>query len=394
MFQSIALSRSADPTFPLASRNLGGDGFRHPLGLNESQAAPPEGVIRAMMDVARDANFYPDPTAGELRAALAERLAVPADRIVVGAGSEELIFTLALATGEAGRSIVYCDPCFPSYHRAVALTSAEPRKVRIRDDGADNVDGLIRALDGSTSMVVATTPSNPGGVMLSAADLEKLADAVPGGVLLVVDEAYHEYAVQAGGPDALEILRRKDRHWAILRTFSKAYGLAGMRVGYALTSSREVATALLKASPTFNVSRIAQAAAVACLKEEEAMRHAVERTAEQRERLKRWCATNGLPAFDSVTNFVSIELATESVVVAAALAEKGIMSSPWRHPAFANVIRLGIGRADATRATVEALALYVTRNLDVPRDPAGTLAARRFGEDVTRAAATAAHPAP
>lgn len=366
MFEDLAICRADELAVPLASRSLRGMGLRYPLGLNEAQSPPPDGVLRAMEEASRFANYYPDPTSRELRIGLGERLALAADRIVIGAGSEELIFTLALIAGDPGRSIVHCDPCFPSYRRAVALTGASPRRVRIREDGAENIDGVLEAIDGSTSMVVVTTPSNPAGVMLAADDLERLVDGVPAGTLLVVDEAYHEYAIQAGGPDALAILRRhEDRHWVILRTFSKAYGLAGVRVGYALASSQAVAGALLKAAPTFNVSRVAQAAAVACLEEEAAMWRAVERTGEERERLKRWCARHDLPAFDSVTNFVSLELPIDAVSAAAVLHQRGIASSPWRHPEFAGVLRIGIGCANATRATIEALALCSTNDREV-----------------------------
>ena len=355
---SASVAKLATPMFPPVSRDLLGNGVRHPLGLNESQSGPPERVLEAMIAASRHANFYPDPTAGELRAALSARLGLSAECVVVGAGSEELILTLARITGEVGKSIAYCEPCFPSYHGAVAVTAAEPRKVLIRTDGAEDVEGLLRAIDSTTSMVVAATPSNPGGVMLSAEDIEALAGRVPDDVLLVLDEAYYEYGTEAGGPDALAILdqKRPDGHWAVLRTFSKAYGLAGVRVGYALTSSTAVAQALLKASPVFNVSRVAQAAALAYLDVDDAMRDAVGRTAKQRERLKAWCAAGGLSCYDSVTNFVSIVLPVQGAVAASMLAVHGIASNPWRHPNFTNVLRVGIGGADATDATIEGLA--------------------------------------
>lgn len=196
---------------------------------------------------------------------LASRLGVPAERIVIGAGSNELLFASGEIALDPGDEAVAPDPGFVTYAKIIAMRDAIYVGVPVRTDGV--VDAIMAAVTPSTRLVYVATPNNPTGGMLVQDEAERLIAQLPDHLLLHYDEAYYEFGCHAGGPEALPLLGRRRGPWIVTRTFSKAYSLAGARVGYGIASSREIADAYLKIRINFSVNAIALAGARAALDE-------------------------------------------------------------------------------------------------------------------------------
>jgi histidinol-phosphate aminotransferase len=191
--------------------------------------------------------------------------------------------------------------------------------------------------------------------MMGEAALQRIVTAVPDTVLLVIDEAYHEFARRAGGPDVLAALRRRRGPWVVLRTFSKAYGLAGARIGYALCGAPEVADALRKVKLQFNVTAPSQAAALAALRDEAYLKTTLDAIAAERTRLAAGIAAAGLSPLPSAANFVSVKLAIPAADAAEEFRRRGILIRDWRDPEHLNEIRITIGLPEDTNAVLAAL---------------------------------------
>ncbi len=242
------------------------------LHLNELPYPPSPRAIEAFTAAAGSLNRYPDIFAAALAGALAERTGIASERIVFGCGSDELIHLLCEITLGAGDELVIPAPTFPRYALSARILGATPVRTRLDAGGANDPAALARAVTARTKLVFCCTPNPPSGGLMSAGALADLVRDIPDRVLLVVDEAYHEFGRHAGGPDVIAALRRRRGPWVVLRTFSKAYGLGGARVGYALCGSDVVADALRKIKMQFNVTVASQAAALAALEDEDYLR--------------------------------------------------------------------------------------------------------------------------
>ena len=331
-------------------------GTQRALHLNESPFAPsPRAIEAAAAALRAPLNRYPEPRASALAAALAARTGVDAGRIVFGVGSDELIHVVAEVALGPGDRCVMPVPGFPRYAMSTRIRGAEVAGVPIDAAGASDAAGLLAAIDGRTRVVFACTPNAPSGGMMPAAALERLAREVPPGVLLVVDEAYHEYGRHAGGPDVLAALGARRGPWIVLRTFSKAHGLAALRVGYALCGSDVEAEALRRAKTTFNVTEMAQAAALASLGDEAHLAATLDANARERAHLEDGFRRLQLRTYPSATNFVSVDLGVPAQPAMQALAARGIHVRDWRHPDWTTQLRVAIGTREDNDAVLEAL---------------------------------------
>ncbi|WP_170149691.1 pyridoxal phosphate-dependent aminotransferase [Rhodoplanes roseus] len=330
------------------------------LHLNEGPFPPAPAVITAMRAAAADLHRYPDNDGTDLVAALAARTGVAAERIVLGAGSNELLYgaaDVAIEPGDVGLSPA---PGFGSYARAVAMRGGRSVGVPVRDDGAVDVVATLAAVTPATRLVFVATPNNPTGGLISAADLDRLVAGLPNHLLLVVDEAYHEFARAAGGPDVIAALARRRGPWIVTRTFSKAYGLAGARIGWGIASSAEIADAFRKVRTTFSVSTVALAGARAALDETAHMERLVASTTAERERLAGALAPHGFRAMPSAANFVMLTTPSPADRLAAALRDENIfvVPMPWRETAGA--LRVTIGTPEDDDALIAALTAIAT----------------------------------
>lgn len=329
------------------------------LHLNESCFPPSPRVVEAIAAAAAQVNRYPDPTWRALSAAIGQRTGVEPARLVFSNGSDELLMLLSQIVLEAGSSAVLPTPSFPRYWTATVFTGATPIPVPVRKDGANDVPAMIQAIRPDTRLVFCATPNNPTGAMLDAADLKRLAQEVPERCLLLIDEAYFEFARHAGGPDALAALQARRGPWAVVRTLSKAYGLAGMRVGYALLSGPDLSEAVNRARGMFNVNMLAQIAALAALEDKAHTQRLLDDCATERKRLSEGFAKLGCPPLPSVANFVSAQLPIPAVDAVKAFQQRGILITPTGAPPFERHIRVTIGTADDTDAVLKAVAEIV-----------------------------------
>ncbi|MEQ9335323.1 histidinol-phosphate transaminase [Thalassobaculum sp.] len=325
------------------------------MNLNESPFPPSPRAIAAMQEAATRVNYYPDPRWRDLTEALSAHTGIAQNRIVLGNGSDELIVQIARLAVSEGDEVLVPTPSFPSYGKVTAINGGRLVTVPVRQDGAADIDGMLEAVTDRTRLVFLCTPNNPTGGLLSTEEVVRLARGLPTSTVLVVDEAYYEYGRHAGGQDHLAALADVQVPWVSFRTFSKAYGLAGLRVGYALCGSDAMAEAFQKIRSVFNVSRIAQAGALAALADQEHSRSILERTRIERERIAAGLARLGCEAFPSVGNFVSAKCPKPPAEVCAGLEARGVMISRLHAPGYDDYIRITTGNADDTDALLAAL---------------------------------------
>jgi len=344
-------------------RAKGFDGRILRLHLNECPYPPSPKVVEAIQNAAATVNRYPDSWWRGPAGILAERLDVPRDRIVFGNGSDQLLNALSDLTLEADQSGIIPEPSFHRYTLAIQMQGAEIIKVPLNAEGANDVDAMVSAVRADTRVLYAASPNNPTGAMLRAAELQELANRTPDHVLLVVDEAYHEFAQRENGPDALECIRHRAGPWVVLRTLSKAYGLAGLRIGYAICGSDEIAEGLNKLRQAFQVNTIAIAAAQAALEDVEYGRQLVERVASERDRVIEALKALGLKPLPTVGNFITADIGRPAAPVVQALAEDGIMIGTIRTPTpgYDTYIRLTVGTTEEMDIMLQALATALTQ---------------------------------
>ena len=276
------------------------------LASNEGAFGPLPEAVGAYQAASRELHRYPDGGAERLRAGLAELHGLPAEQVVAGNGADELIRLCGAAALDAGDAAVLPWPSFPSYLSAAACHGADSVRVPLRGRAFD-LDAVLAALEGPAPgggrrrLVYLANPNNPTGTLLDRGGLRAFLAALPADVLCVLDEAYAEYAEPE--PEGPALLREGHARLCVLRTFSKLYGLAGLRVGYALASP-EIADALGRVRPIFNVNGPAQAAALASLDPRDALAARVAHTRAARARLHDTLSAAGLDPVPSQTNFV------------------------------------------------------------------------------------------
>jgi histidinol-phosphate aminotransferase len=303
------------------------------LSSNENPYPPLPGVVAAAVEAAGRMNRYPDMGCTALYAALADRLGVAPENLAAGTGSVAVLYHLLQAFCEPGDEVVYAWRSFEAYPIAVSVPGAVSVQVPLTDrDGAGrhDLEAMAAAVTRRTRAVIVCTPNNPTGPAVGPAELEAFLERVPSHVLVVVDEAYREFVRPADGSapvDGVELVRRHPNVVA-MRTFAKAYGLAGLRVGYAVASP-EVAAAVRACALPFGVSSVAQAAAVASLEREAELFERVEALVAERGRVMAALAEQGWSLPDAQGNFVWLSLGERTAEFAAAADEAGVMVRPF-----------------------------------------------------------------
>ncbi len=332
----------------------------HRMDLNECPYPPSPKVLAAIASAAPDLNRYPDGTCPVLTGRLSERLDIPAAQICWGAGSTQLLTAVAQIAVDSGQELVAPALIWRRFCGVFDVVDAALRTVPNRDDGSIDVQGLLNAIGNRTRLLLVVTPNNPTGLMLSHDELSLLAEHTPQNTLLFVDEAYFEFAAYAGGPDALDILKHRHGPWVVTRTFSKAYALAGLRLGYALCSSGAIANALRLVTSTFNLAGVAEAAALAALDDPDYTQMILRTTAIERERLTTGMRALGLSPMDSVTNFIGVDAGMDAGYVVRAMRERGIRIATFGYEAAGTCIRVSTGLPEDTDAFLGALKEVLT----------------------------------
>lgn len=301
---------------------------------------------------------YSDPSCEQLRASLAKRLGVESAQIVVGNGSEEMIAAASRAFLTTKATALTVAPCFGLHEIEPLAVGARVTKIPMTADFEFDVPALEAALAKAPNILFLPSPWNPVGAALDHGGLSRVIGAAPLSTLFVLDEAYREFA-SAAIPDGIEMLRQARRSYVVLRTFSKAFGLAGLRVGYAVCSSPRIAKMLAAAKTPFNVNAVAQAAAVAALGDEAWMSDAVALICAERDRVAKALRELGMRVARSEGNFLFFDTARDSVQVAAVLLNSGVVVKPWLEDKYQSFIRVSIGTAAENDQFLTALSALV-----------------------------------
>jgi histidinol-phosphate aminotransferase len=325
------------------------------LASNEGSFGPFPAARLALERSVDELNRYPDGGAYRLRAALAERHDVRFEEIALGAGADGVVDCLSQAVLDPGDAVVCGWPSFPSYVIDAIKVGAEVRRVPLREDRYD-VDGLLAAVDERTKLVYVCHPNNPTGTMNSRAELDAYFDAVPDHVLTVVDQAYLEYVDDPEYPDGIEEYFKAGRRVLVLRTFSKIYGLAGLRIGYGVGPA-SVAAAVAKVRRAFDLSAAAQAAALASLDDGAELARRARVNREGRAVLERTLRAHGLePAGPAVANFLYADVGGDARILFDDLLRLGVIVRPLAGFGAPTAIRVTVGTPEENELFADALA--------------------------------------
>jgi histidinol-phosphate aminotransferase len=312
--------REVAPYPKAATYAHGGDLVK--LASNETPWGPAQPVLDAIAEVAGSLNRYPDPGGTQLRGRLAERYDTNPEKIVLGNGSCDILLGAAQALLEPGAEIVYAWPSFSMYPHLAALTGARAVTVPLTEDGRHDLDAMLAEITAATRICLICNPNNPTGTALPLDEIEDFAERLPRHVALIVDEAYVEFNLLQDADDSLDLLKRHN-NVVLLRTFSKVYGLCGLRVGYAL-APESFRDAVDRIRQPFSVNSLAQAAAAEALRHQDEVARRVERTAIERVHVESELESRGLAVAPSQANFSWVTVDDEDAVLSG-LEERGVI---------------------------------------------------------------------
>jgi histidinol-phosphate aminotransferase len=329
-------------------KQAGASAFK--LSSNENPFDPLPSVVAAVQD-ATTFNRYPDALAGRLRARLAERFGVSDDSVHVAAGSVSILYQLAQAAASVGDEIVLPWRSFEAYPGIVTVTGATPVTVPLTDAAANDLVALAAAVTDRTRAVFVCTPNNPTGAAVSQADFDAFVAAVPSDVLIVLDEAYAEFVTDPTAVNGFTVVAAGHPNVVLLRTFSKAYGLAGLRIGYAIGHPR-ILDAARSAGIPLSVTAQAEAAALASLDAEDELRARVAVVAERRDALVARLRDAGWDVPTAQGNFVWLPAGERALEVAAAFEAADLVVRPFA----GDGVRISVGEAESLRRIVDLAA--------------------------------------
>jgi histidinol-phosphate aminotransferase len=329
------------PVYPTAGGYALGDDMAM-LASNESPDPPLDAVVRAAQRALAGANRYPDPSNAALKRALSNRYDVPVSRIAIGNGSCDVLLAAGEALLEPGAELVYAWPSFSVYPHLAAASGARAITVPLDDDHRHDLEAMLTEITAATRLVIVCNPNNPTSTALPFAAIADFVARVPRHIAVIVDEAYCEFNM-LDDPDTTLDLLAKHSNLVLLRTFSKVYGLCGLRVGFALCGSEDFPRAVDQVRQPFFCNVAAQAAAVEALKHQDAVADRVERAIVARVEVESGLNALGIEPAESQANFCWFDLpeGADEAEVVRGLAERGVM------------VRAGgaLGRAGALRVT-------------------------------------------
>jgi histidinol-phosphate aminotransferase len=322
---SIEFNRriEAIPVYPAAETyDYGGELVK--LASNETPFGPHPAVLEAVEARMKDLNRYPDPDKSLLRQRIAERTDIEPGRVTVGNGSCEVLLAAAQAMLEPGAELVYAWPSFSMYPQLAAMSGARAIEVPVDAEGRHDLEAMGREVTAATRIVLVCNPNNPTATALPPAAIEEFVADLPRRVAVIVDEAYVEFSTLQDPDESLELVRRHP-NVVLLRTFSKVYGLCGLRCGYALGSER-FRLAVDRVRQPFSVNALAQAGATEAIRHVDEVERRVERTAVERLHVESALEARGLESTDSEANFSWVALGErDEAEVIRGLAERGVI---------------------------------------------------------------------
>jgi histidinol-phosphate aminotransferase len=328
------------------------------LASNENPNGPSPEAIRAIEPELENIYQYPDPSCTLLRRAMATRLKVREDMITVANGCDNIIHMIGAAFVNEGDQVIMADPTFPVYESVTRIMGGRPVAVKLKDHIHD-LDGMAERISPRTKLVFLCNPNNPTGTIVPRAALDHFLALLPDHVVLILDEAYFDYISERDYPDGISLLG-SDLNLIALRTFSKIYGLAGLRVGFAVGDG-DLIGLLERVREPFPVNRVAQAAALAALRDEAYVERVLRINEEGKAFLYEKFRRLGIDYVPTQSNFIFVDFKRDSQEVYEALLKEGVIIRPgsiWDYPTCA---RITIGTTDENRTLVEKLEAIVGR---------------------------------
>ena len=326
------------------------------LGSNENPYGASPKVLAAIAAAVPEVGLYPDPFCNDLRAVLSQRLNIPPAHFTFGNGSDDLIAVAVTTFLAPGDEVLTLAPSYGLHIIFPQSFGARVRSVPLARDYTFDIAEFIAAITPRTRMILFSNPSNPVGTSITADDMCRLLAAIPDNTLLVFDEAYFEYgAADPSYPRFFEMLQKSQVSWMVLRTFSKAYGLAGLRIGYAVASDPALANLMDRVRGPFNVNRLAQVAALAALEEAGFVRDCISRTSQERQRVRGELNALGYHPAPSLANFLFFDARENAAGLAERLLPYGVIVKPWREPGFSDHVRVSIGSPQSSDQFLRAL---------------------------------------
>lgn len=321
------------------------------LASNENPLGPSPRALQAIKGALRSINRYPDGAGYHLKNALARKLGFGYENIILGNGSNEIITNIAKAFSGPGDEAVVAHPAFIIYQTAVQCAGAVKIRTPLRDF-THNLEAMKHRITDKTRLVFISNPNNPTGTMVGAQEFNSFMDGLPDGVIVVVDEAYREYVDRDDFPKTLSYLR-DGRGLIVLRTFSKIYGLAGLRIGYGVAQA-SIVEILERVRDPFNVNALAQVAALASLEDEAHVRQSVKLNRQGKAYLYKSLEEMGVDYVKSQANFILVNVGDAKAVYMDLLKE-GVIVRPMAGYDLPEHIRVTVGLPDENKRFIEAL---------------------------------------
>ncbi len=323
------------------------------MASNENALGPSPKALKALRGALSKVHRYPDGGCFYLRKKLAAFLKVSSESLIFGNGSDELLVMAVRSLVGPGDEVIIADPTFLIYEIASQVENGSVIKVPMRDFRYD-LDAMRNRISAKTKLIFIANPDNPVGTYIKEKSLSRFLSVVPKSVVVVLDEAYYEFAKDAPGyPDSIRLLASHE-NLVVTRTFSKAYGLSGLRVGYGVMSP-QLAETFNKVREPFNVNLLAQEAALAALDDKSHLKKTLAMIKEGRGFLVRELAKMGVSTVDTVTNFILADLKTDAKPVYESLLKKGVIIRPMTAWGLGHFIRVTIGKKEENQRFIQAL---------------------------------------
>lgn len=327
------------------------------LASNENPFGFSDNVKQAIVDLTKNLEIYPDGYATELRQLLSDRLEVDPDQLVFGCGSDEIVDIICRTYLESGTNTIIAKPTFPQYKHNALIQGAEVKEVPLIN-GYHDLQGMLDQVDEQTKIIWLCTPNNPTGCMINSTSLSTFMQQCPSDILVVVDEAYYEYITADNAPNTIAALKDYT-NLIVLRTFSKAYGLAGLRIGYGVANV-VVSNALNVARGPFNTTKVAQKSAIIALQDEEFLNYSLEETKKNKADLLSFFDEMELKYYDSETNFVFVTLPVSGDSLFEHLLSKGFIIRSGEALGHPNGVRITIGKKEDMKELQEHIRTFLT----------------------------------
>lgn len=326
------------------------------LASNENPFGTSQKVVAALQTALSSFAIYPDGYATNLRTAVAEFIKLDEEQLIFGNGADNLIQIISRAFLLPGKNTVMASPSFSQYKHNAIIDGAEIREIPLID-GEHDLDAMLQAIDKNTAVVWVCSPNNPTGVHISKEKITSFIEKVPEETLVVIDDAYHDYVVADDFYDAVEFVKEYN-NLIVLRTFSKIYGIASLRVGYGV-AHQDIIRVLEPAREPFNVNTLGQIAAVAAISDQDYVNECRRKNREGLAQFEQFCEENGLHYFPSQANFILIDFGTSGDEVFQYLLKKGYIVRSGNVLGYASSVRVTVGSKEENSGVIEAMKQYL-----------------------------------